>query len=206
MIPPVESLVKYDKPVLVSSSREKDKAKGKKETFGVDSKGKALQTEDILNAILPPRCDVWAAHLPRAHTWGGGLPRRTEPHLCGCAHCQRALTRCACVPKGVDRGRRIVGSVCVSAAGDAIGCNFGGRAPRSATAAEARPRQRHLHHPRGALCPMFRCVSASPLLWSCGCSIRTLTFSLVVCLSLPLSAARCCCSSPFRSTPAPARL
>lgn len=64
MIPPVESLVKYDKPVLVSSSREKDKGKGKKETFGVDNKGKALQTEDILNAILPPRCDVWAA---RAH-------------------------------------------------------------------------------------------------------------------------------------------
>eukprot|EP00802_Teleaulax_amphioxeia_P016254 Tamp_16368.p1 GENE.Tamp_16368~~Tamp_16368.p1 ORF type:complete len:257 (+),score=83.07 Tamp_16368:42-773(+) len=55
MIPPVESLVKYDKPVLVSSSRDKEKAKGKKDTFGVDSKGKALQTEDILNAILPPR-------------------------------------------------------------------------------------------------------------------------------------------------------
>jgi hypothetical protein len=205
MIPPVESLVKYDKPVLVSSSREKDKAKGKKETFGVDSKGKALQTEDILNAILPPRCDVWAA---RAHTWGGVLPRRTEPHLCGCAHCQWALTRCACVPKGVDRGRRIVGSVCVSAAGDAIGCNFCGGAPRSAPAAEACPRQRHLHHPRGALCPMFRCVSASPLLWSCGCSTRTSTFSLVGCLSLPLSAARCCCCccSHFRLVPAPARL
>ena len=68
MIPPVESLVKYDKPVLVSSSREKDKAKGKKETVGVDSKGKALQTEDILNAILPPRCDVWAA---LARIWDG---------------------------------------------------------------------------------------------------------------------------------------
>jgi hypothetical protein len=55
MIPPVESLVKYDKPVLVSSSRDKTK-KGKKDAFGVDKKGKALQTEDILNAILPPRC------------------------------------------------------------------------------------------------------------------------------------------------------
>jgi len=55
MIPPVESLVKYDTPVLVSSSR--DKAKGKKsDAFSVDKKGKALQTADILNAILPPRC------------------------------------------------------------------------------------------------------------------------------------------------------
>jgi len=55
MIPPVESLVKYDTPVLVSSSR--DKAKGKKSAaFSVDKKGKALQTADILNAILPPRC------------------------------------------------------------------------------------------------------------------------------------------------------
>ena len=54
MIPPVESLVKYDKPVLVSSNR--DKAKGSKgDAFGVDKKGKALQTVDILNAILPPR-------------------------------------------------------------------------------------------------------------------------------------------------------
>ena len=65
MIPPVESLVKYDKPVLVSSSR--DKAKGKKgsNAFGVDKKGKALQTEDILNAILPPRFD--ALHCGPCH-------------------------------------------------------------------------------------------------------------------------------------------
>jgi len=56
MIPPVESLVKYDKPVLVSSSKDKGKAsKTKTEALGVDKKGKALQTEDILNAILPPR-------------------------------------------------------------------------------------------------------------------------------------------------------
>jgi hypothetical protein len=59
MIPPVESLVKYDKPVLVSSNR--DKSKGSKgDAFGVDKKGKALQTEDILNAILPPRWELCA--------------------------------------------------------------------------------------------------------------------------------------------------
>lgn len=56
MIPPVDSLVKYDKPVLVSSAKDKSKAKKTKaEALGVDKKGKALQTEDILNAILPPR-------------------------------------------------------------------------------------------------------------------------------------------------------
>ena len=55
MIPPVESLVKYGKPVLVSSRRDNGgKGKGA-DAFGVDKKGKALQTEDILNAILPPR-------------------------------------------------------------------------------------------------------------------------------------------------------
>ena len=69
MIPPVESLVKYDKPVLVSSSRDKEKAKGKKDTFGVDSKGKALQTEDILNAILPPRCAEGAARMRARGGW-----------------------------------------------------------------------------------------------------------------------------------------
>jgi dynein light intermediate chain len=56
MIPPVVSLVKYDKPVLISSAKDKGKAKKTKaEALSVDKKGKALQTEDILNAILPPR-------------------------------------------------------------------------------------------------------------------------------------------------------
>ena len=56
MIPPVESLVKYDKPVLVSSSKDKAKTKkSKSEALAVNKKAKALQTEDILNAILPPR-------------------------------------------------------------------------------------------------------------------------------------------------------
>jgi dynein light intermediate chain len=55
MIPPVESLVKYDKPVLISGRRDKSKASKGSDAFEVDKKGKALQTEDILNAILPPR-------------------------------------------------------------------------------------------------------------------------------------------------------
>ncbi|KAJ1472447.1 axonemal dynein light chain-domain-containing protein [Baffinella frigidus] len=74
MIPPVESLVKYDKPVLVSSTKDKAKGKkvivawnpttgleptggppGKDDSLALDKKGKALQTDDILNAILPPR-------------------------------------------------------------------------------------------------------------------------------------------------------
>jgi dynein light intermediate chain len=48
MIPPVNSLVRYDNPILVASS------KGKK---GEAPKAPAAvtQTEDILNSILPPR-------------------------------------------------------------------------------------------------------------------------------------------------------
>ena len=56
MIPPVPSLVSYDKPVLVSSSKDAGKAKkGKLDALKVDKKSKTLQAEDILNAILPPR-------------------------------------------------------------------------------------------------------------------------------------------------------
>ena len=48
MIPPVNSLVRYDNPILVATS------KGKK---GDAPKAPAAvsQTEDILNSILPPR-------------------------------------------------------------------------------------------------------------------------------------------------------
>ena len=57
MIPPVPSLVSYDKPVLVSSSKDAGKIKkGKYDSVKVDKKSKTLQTEDVLNAILPPRC------------------------------------------------------------------------------------------------------------------------------------------------------
>ena len=63
MIPPVKSLVRYDKEVLVSTSKKgasgKDKlAKSglKKSLPPVDPKASAQsQTEDILNSILPPR-------------------------------------------------------------------------------------------------------------------------------------------------------
>jgi len=57
MIPPHDSLVKYDQPILVSTTKDNKKGGSKKKT------GKALppvdrqmtQTEDILNSILPPR-------------------------------------------------------------------------------------------------------------------------------------------------------
>ncbi len=66
MIPPVKSLVRYDKEVLVSTSKKgasgKDKlAKSglKKSLPPVDPKASAQsQTEDILNSILPPRYDA----------------------------------------------------------------------------------------------------------------------------------------------------
>ena len=66
MIPPVKSLVRYDKEVFVSTSKKgasgKDKlAKSglKKSLPPVDPKASAQsQTEDILNSILPPRYDA----------------------------------------------------------------------------------------------------------------------------------------------------
>lgn len=57
MIPPHNSLVKYDNPILVSTT--KDKAKNKKNKKNqlppVEQKQQLTQTEDILNSILPPR-------------------------------------------------------------------------------------------------------------------------------------------------------
>ena len=56
MIPPNPSLVKYENPVLVSTSTKKGKAsKQKGKLPPVDSKQAPTQTEDILNSILPPR-------------------------------------------------------------------------------------------------------------------------------------------------------
>jgi dynein light intermediate chain len=51
MIPPHDSLVKYDNPILVTGRREK---KGKKGA-PVAAEKASTQTEDILNSILPPR-------------------------------------------------------------------------------------------------------------------------------------------------------
>ena len=56
IIPPNPSLVKYENPVLVSTSTKKGKAsKQKGKLPPVDSKRAPTQTEDILNSILPPR-------------------------------------------------------------------------------------------------------------------------------------------------------
>ena len=58
MIPPLISLVKYDSPVLVSTTKDKSKEKGgrkKKDLPPVEQKSGMTQTEDILNSILPPR-------------------------------------------------------------------------------------------------------------------------------------------------------
>mmetsp|Transcript_19635 Transcript_19635/g.66811 ORF Transcript_19635/g.66811 Transcript_19635/m.66811 type:complete len:247 (-) Transcript_19635:143-883(-) len=61
-IPPLHSLVKYDNPVLVSTTKDKSKSKdklGKTTKKGalppVEQKPGLTQTEDILNSILPPR-------------------------------------------------------------------------------------------------------------------------------------------------------
>lgn len=54
MIPPHNSLVKYDNPILVSTTGKKGK-KGAKDASAGESK-QPTQTRDILNSILPPRC------------------------------------------------------------------------------------------------------------------------------------------------------
>ena len=56
MIPPNPSLVKYENPILVSTSTKKGKAAASKKG-GAQPAGKEApsQTEDILNSILPPR-------------------------------------------------------------------------------------------------------------------------------------------------------
>mmetsp|Transcript_3049 Transcript_3049/g.5540 ORF Transcript_3049/g.5540 Transcript_3049/m.5540 type:complete len:242 (-) Transcript_3049:157-882(-) len=58
MIPQLVSLVKYDNPTLVSTTkdkRSKDKSAKKKDLPPVEQKAGLTQTEDILNSILPPR-------------------------------------------------------------------------------------------------------------------------------------------------------
>merc|ERR1719399_2612013 len=52
MIPPHDSLVKYDNPILVSTTKEKGK---KKKNTLPPVERQSTQTEDILNSILPPR-------------------------------------------------------------------------------------------------------------------------------------------------------
>ena len=56
--PPLQSLVKYDVPSLLSTKQDKKakSAKGGKKLPPVGGKPQLTQTEDILNSILPPRC------------------------------------------------------------------------------------------------------------------------------------------------------
>eukprot|EP00741_Cyanophora_paradoxa_P011206 tig00020554_g10826.t1 len=60
-IAPLNSLVKYDNPILVSTIKDKKpkgpakSAKGGKKLPPVEIKPQLTQTEDILNSILPPR-------------------------------------------------------------------------------------------------------------------------------------------------------
>ena len=56
--PPLQSLVKYDTPSLLTTKDKKGKAgaKGGKKLPPVETKQPLTQTEDILNSILPPRC------------------------------------------------------------------------------------------------------------------------------------------------------
>jgi dynein light intermediate chain len=55
MIPPLQSLVRYEHPVLVNSAKDKKSKKaGLPPVVGADAKA-PTQTEDILNSILPPR-------------------------------------------------------------------------------------------------------------------------------------------------------
>jgi dynein light intermediate chain len=56
MIPPHSSLVKYDNPILVSTTKDRQKGSKKKGKGLPPVENKQLtQTEDILNSILPPR-------------------------------------------------------------------------------------------------------------------------------------------------------
>jgi len=54
--PPLQSLVKYDTPsLLTTKDKSKKGAKGGKKLPPVETKQPLTQTEDILNSILPPR-------------------------------------------------------------------------------------------------------------------------------------------------------
>ena len=101
MIPPVNSLVRYDNPILVATSKGK-KGDGPKAPAAVS------QTEDILNSILPPRYKPkeshkgWARAAPAAclswslPPWGWQLARPAP---------MRALRLLGAVPER-DRDRK----------------------------------------------------------------------------------------------------
>lgn len=55
MIPPIYSLVLYDKPILVSSISVSKKNKSQTNITQLEDRRKNTATEDILHSILPPR-------------------------------------------------------------------------------------------------------------------------------------------------------
>jgi len=56
VVPPHTSLVRYDNPILVSTTKDSRKAKSSSSKSGLhEEKSVLTPTEDILNSILPPR-------------------------------------------------------------------------------------------------------------------------------------------------------
>jgi hypothetical protein len=90
MLPPQDSLVKYDNPLLISSTRDKKGGGGGGGGGkGGDNKPQLTQTEDILNSILPPRewtedGQLWAQYVsstPATRLDVINLQERLDQHL-----------------------------------------------------------------------------------------------------------------------------
>jgi hypothetical protein len=128
MIPPHNSLVRYENPILVSSGKgaksaaAKAGAAGKKETPG---KSTLTPTEDILNSILPPRFVSlfflpaaairlvllpFAASLSNSHFF---IPPFFLFLVAEIGVCVHFTSRASFDAQRVDRGRQIVGPICV---------------------------------------------------------------------------------------------
>ena len=106
ILPPHNSLVRYDNPILVSTTKDSRGSTAKKIT---EEKANLTPTEDILNSILPPRyisCREYTpAHSPleiySMHIFSGsGLKRDSSgfstclphrPHDQMCSHCKYDL-------------------------------------------------------------------------------------------------------------------
>ena len=103
--PPLQSLVKYDTPSLLTT-KDKSKKAGKagKKLPPVEAKAPLTQTEDILNSILPPRCARPASAAPAASPVScaaqhpGRLQRGLPPAVAAAARAagraRRSLPRC----------------------------------------------------------------------------------------------------------------
>ena len=81
--PPLQSLVKYDTPSLLTTKDKKAKGgKAGKKLPPVETKQPLTQTEDILNSILPPRCALARAacrrRVPCSPPAGCLWPRRRD--------------------------------------------------------------------------------------------------------------------------------